>query len=187
MTKVQFGLSNLYVAERVDTEGTITYKTPVKVNGAKSLSLEQQGDSEVFYADNIAYFTSSISSGYEGDLEIADLPKNFLTDFLGFAVAETTGNLVETNKIGKSFAILFQVETDSKPRKFIIYNCSCSKVKQEHKTVEDKKEVSTTTLTIKSAAEVVGDVNVFKSIAEHGNSNYDTFFTTAPTLPTFAD
>lgn len=188
MPKVQFGLSNLYVSERVDTNGVITYKTPVKVPGAKSLSLEQQGDSEVEYFDNIAYFSSSISSGYEGDLEIANIPKEILVDYLGYEVAETTGNLVETNKTGKSFALLFQVQTDEKPRKFIIYNCSCSKVKQDYKTTEQgKKELSTSTLSLKSAGEVVGIRNIFKSYAEAGNSNYDDFFTTAPALPTFAD
>ena len=33
-----------------------------------------------FYADNISYFSAEINNGYDGELEIANIPTSFLKD-----------------------------------------------------------------------------------------------------------
>ena len=51
-------------------EGGI-YDTPIKLPGAVSLSLEQQGELTPFYADGIKYYVAASNGGYQGDLEMA--------------------------------------------------------------------------------------------------------------------
>lgn len=80
--KVQFGLSNVHYATRNVDEGT--YATPVPVKGAVSLSLDVEGDSSKFYADNSAYFATNKNDGYTGTLEIAYAEQKMLTDLLNF-------------------------------------------------------------------------------------------------------
>lgn len=52
----------------------------------------------------------------EGELEVADVPKSVLIDFLGY-IEDTLGQLVQTSDTGESFALLFQVTTDTQARK----------------------------------------------------------------------
>ena len=53
--KIKYGLRSVYYA--VATEGTggaLTYATPVAMPGAVNLSLSQEGESNIFYADDTA-------------------------------------------------------------------------------------------------------------------------------------
>ena len=75
--KVKFGLKNVHYALLTDGDGTITYETPVPIPGAVSMSLAPQGETNTFYADNIAYYVSTANTGYQGDLEIAVIPDSF--------------------------------------------------------------------------------------------------------------
>ena len=55
--KIKYGIKSVYYAVATQgTGGALTYATPVAIPGAVSLSLEAQGDTNTFYADNIAYF-----------------------------------------------------------------------------------------------------------------------------------
>lgn len=58
-----------------------TYDAPIKIPGAVSLSLEQQGELTPFYADGIKYYVASSNGGYEGDLEMAIIRTNFAKKF----------------------------------------------------------------------------------------------------------
>ena len=83
--KVKFGLSNVYYAvATIADDGSATYATPVRLPGAVNLSLEAQGENTPFYADNIAYWTSTGNAGYEGDFELALIPDSFKKDVLGY-------------------------------------------------------------------------------------------------------
>ena len=55
MAKVKFGLKNVHIAVMSDSTSA-PYATPIKFPGAKSLSLEAQGDINKFYADDIVYY-----------------------------------------------------------------------------------------------------------------------------------
>ena len=54
-----------------------TYDAPIKMPGAVSLSLEQQGELSPFYADGIKYYVAASNGGYQGDLEMALITDEF--------------------------------------------------------------------------------------------------------------
>ena len=89
--KIKYGLSNVYYAVATDDgTGTLTYGTPVPIKGAVNLTMDPQGDTTPFYADNIIYYTSTANNGYAGTLELALVPESFRTDVLG-ETADTNG------------------------------------------------------------------------------------------------
>ena len=57
--KIKYGIKNVYYAiATIAANGSATYAAPKALPGAKSISLDQQGDTNKFYADNIVYYTS---------------------------------------------------------------------------------------------------------------------------------
>ena len=82
--KVKFGLKNCHYAKATldpDTNA-VTFGTPVAIPGAVNLSLDPEGDTEPFYADDMVYYTTVANNGYSGDLEIALIPESFRKDIL---------------------------------------------------------------------------------------------------------
>lgn len=196
MSKVQFGISDVTVFERTETnlgtDSTITYSNPMAVPGAVSISLDPQGDQNIFYADNIKYWVGNTNQGYEGDLEIAMLPDDFKKKYLGYMTA-ANGNLVETDVVGKSFGMVFKFKTDTEDRYAVLYNCTVARPTEEHNTVEESADPDTITLTITVAGESVAytgsditatTVQAFKAEVRPSDSNYATV-KTALALPTF--
>lgn len=183
MSKVKFGLSNVYVAPRTVTGETVTYGTPVKVPGAVNCSVDRESEQNIFYADNIAYFKSNTKSSVSLDLEIADIARDILLNYLGYVEA-AEGGIIETNTaVTPEFALLFQVETDEKARKFCYYNCSAVESDEEYSTEEESIDPTTSTLTVTCTGEKVGDKIGFKHVVEADDANYATFFTNV-TVPT---
>ena len=79
--KVRFGLKNAHYAKATfDEDGNVTYAKPVRLPGAVSLSMDPEGENENFYADDIVYFVINNNAGYEGDLELALIPEEFLKE-----------------------------------------------------------------------------------------------------------
>ena len=116
MSKVKFGLSNVKVALRTESEGTVTYGTVVDIPGAVNLSIERESDQNIFYADNKAYFTTNSKSSVSLELEIAEIAKDIMLQYLGY-VKSKNGTVLETNTaVTPSFALMFQIETDEKAR-----------------------------------------------------------------------
>lgn len=184
MGKVNYGLSNVYIAKRTVTgEGVVSYDTPKALAGAKSLNFDPQGDIKKFYYDNIAYFTSSSRAGSEGELEVASLPNWFKIDYLGYK-EDTNKQLVATGSQGASFALLFQVETDTQARKVIFYNCSCGTPKIEHATTEEDIELTNDVIPLVANGEVANGEFISHSTADETATNYATFFTTVA-IPSF--
>lgn len=177
--KVKFGLSNCVIAPITEgTGGAITYGTPIAVPGAVSLSLEPQGDTNDFFADNYIYYSSSANQGYEGDLEIAMIPDEIRTTIMGETV-DTNGAYVETaNDTYKNFAFGFQIEGDVKARRFWYYNCSLTRPTNSGSTIEESKEPQTDTLTIKAMPRSTDlKVRVFMEKTSDNETAYNGFFT----------
>lgn len=147
--KVQFNLKNVHYAPMTATGATPTWDTPVKVPGAVSLTLDQQGELTKFYADGITYWQSSSNNGYEGDLEIALFPDQMLIDIWGYTKTETDNVLIE-NALPepKSFALLFEIDGDVNGRRYCLYNCTATRPGIGSKTNESTKEPQTQSSTI---------------------------------------
>lgn len=147
--KVKFGISRCYYAvATIASDGSATYGSPKPLPGAVSLSLDQQGDTNKFYADNIVYYTSVANNGYEGDFELAKIPDDFLKDVLGYT-ADHNGVLFEdAGAPVVHFALIFQFEGDAHARRHVLYNCTCNRPSVSGSTKEESIEPQTETITI---------------------------------------
>lgn len=147
--KIKYGIKNCYYAvATISSTGTATYSTPVAMPGAVSISLDAQGDTTKFYADNIVYFTTVANNGYEGDLELAKVPDTFLTDCLGF-VRDASGVLVEDAGANPAhFALMFQFEGDVNAKRTVLYNCVASRPQISGSTKEENIEPQTESISI---------------------------------------
>jgi phi13 family phage major tail protein len=173
--KVKFGLSKAYYAIFDETAGT--YGNPVALPGAVSLSLEQQGETSTFRADNIDYWTSVSNNGYEGELELALIPDSFLTDVMGELTDATSGLQYEVaDAQPKAFALLFQFEGDQNATRHVMYNCKATRPSVASQTTPDGAiEPQTETISIKASARPQD--NIVKAKANSESSAYGTFFT----------
>jgi phi13 family phage major tail protein len=133
--KVRFGLKNAHYAKATfDEDGNVTYAKPVRLPGAVSLSMDPEGENENFYADDIVYFVINNNAGYEGDLELALIPEEFLKDIL-HEEEDANGVLAENaNNTFERFALLFEFTGDAKAIRHVLYCCSASRPSMEGET-----------------------------------------------------
>ena len=182
--KVEFGISNLHVGTYTDDgEGTITLGTPYHQKGAVSFSPEENSDQNIFYADNIAYYSSYSGGSVEGDLEVAMYDDTFKTQFLGYAELTDGGLANVKNAVKPNVYIAFQVEGDAESRRVILYNCSLGAITREYATIEESKEPTTETIAV-TATGVAGN-GVTMAVYKPADTGYSTLFT-APTAPVIA-
>ena len=106
--KITFGLKNAHYALLTEAAGVITYGTPVKIPGSVSITLDPRGDLDEFYADDVLYYSGENNQGYDGSLEIANIPQTFSTEVLGEELDSTDKVLTEKSSTQtKPFALLF--------------------------------------------------------------------------------
>lgn len=174
--KVKFNICNVhYALINVDENGEVTYEKPKAIPGAVSISLDPNGEPESFYADGVEYYVVNNNMGYDGDLEIALIPEDFLTDVLG-EISDSNSVLVESaNAEGKNFALLFEFDGDIHKIRHVMYNCSAARPKLESKTNEESKEVQTDTLSIKARPLANGYVKA-KTGEKTASETYDGWY-----------
>ena len=188
--KVKFGLKNVYysiVTETV-TSGVISYSyaTPVHIPGAVNLSLDIEGDTNTFYADNTAFYQSIANNGYSGSLEMALIPDSFRTAALG-EIAATNKVLAEySDAKPAAFALAFQVEGDDKETCYWYYNCIASRPNVEQNTTEDTIEPTPETLDVTIAPRIKDGLVRIKSNDETPAATITSWFNAVlePTLTT---
>ena len=147
--KIKYGIKNVYYAvATLDNNNAATYSTPVALPGAVSLTLDQEGENEIFYADNIAYYTTYANNGYSGSLELAIVPDSFRTDVLGEVADNKTVFIEKQNAQSVHFALLFQFEGDAKAVKHVVYNCVASRPSVSGNTKEATVSPETETINI---------------------------------------
>ena len=114
------GLSNIHVA--IIEEGG-THGTPVKVEGAKSISAELTFEQEEFESDNVIDYSDFIFTGGEGTMVLKSMS---LKEFnLLFNNAYVKGGVeINTKDVAPNCAILFErLKLDRKNKRlYVIYN-----------------------------------------------------------------
>ena len=177
MNKIKYGLRNVYYAKMTNTDGVISYATPVAIPGAVNLSLSPSGDTNDFYADDIVYFSDTANQGYEGDLEIALIPDSFLEDILGETVDSNNALIENADDKTSAFALGFEIQGDESGRRTWLYNCTVTRPNQDAATIETSKTPTTDTLTIKALPRLTD--RAVKAVMSRTTANateYDGFF-----------
>lgn len=146
--KVLYGIKNVHVAKLTENNGVITYGTPFAVEGATGFSPEPQGDSTIFYADNMIYFRKEQNNGYEGDLTLALTPEEFLTQILG-RNKDSNGVVIENAEDKQArFALLFEADGDPKNRRYVYWDVTAGRPSREFSTTEESIEVGTESMAL---------------------------------------
>lgn len=185
MNKVKYGLSNVHYAfVKTDTDGVLTYDTPIKWPGAVSLSMTKTGNRAVFNADNSDYFVRAVNNGYDGTLETALIPDEFREGALGETKDTETGIYIEAadGATRKEFALLFQFEGDVNATRHCLLRCSADRPDINAQTTGDDIAPNTDSVAIR-AMKRLNDSRV-KLRVEKGQPGYDDFFKSVaePTL-----
>lgn len=145
--KVQFGLDKLYYAIITEAaNGDITFGTPVAIPGARSLSMDPEGEETVFYADNIRYYVSQDNNGYSGSIEVARIPDSMWSDVYGIESDDASVMIENVESVTKDVALLFRFSGDKNKNCCVLYRCTLSRPTMSHATTEGSKEPQTETI-----------------------------------------
>ena len=178
--KVKYGLKNVHYAVATIDPATnaATYGTPKAWPGAVNLSLDAEGNTTKFRADNIDYWVGQSNNGYSGDFESALIPESFRTDVLG-EIISSDGALVENAEAATvHFALLFQFEGDENATRHVLYNCTATRPSVSGQTTEEEISPQTETLTL-TATSIFNsslDKEVVKARVKYEDSPYATWF-----------
>lgn len=158
--KIKYGLKSVhYAVATIAADGSATYGEPVPIPGAVNLSLEPQGDTSPFYADNIAYYIGISNTGYEGDLEIARVPDSFKKDILGYIASEKNVLIENAGAEPVHFALLFQFEGDARATRHVMYNCTAARPSTTGATKTENVEPQTESLTITATSIYIAGID----------------------------
>lgn len=177
--KVKYGLKNVHYAKaEIAADGSATFGEVKPWSGAVNLSLDAQGGTTKFRADNVNYWVGQSNNGYEGDLESAKIPDDFRKDILG-DIEDENGVLIEDVEAKtESFALLFQFEGDKNATRHVMYNCTATRPSVSGATTEEEIEPQTETITITSSSiyNAALDKNVSRAKVSQADAPYATWF-----------
>ena len=177
--KVKFGLKNVhYALLTVGEDGAVTYAAPVPIPGAVSLSMEAQGDTSTFYADDMAYYVTAANDGYSGDLEIALIPDSYRKDVLGETEDETDKIMVENvSAEPKPHALLFEFAGDQKATRHVLYNCAATRPGLTSSTTNKSKEPATEKISLTASPLANGNIKA-KTTPDTPDGKYNNWYQT---------
>ena len=186
MGRIRYGFSNLYYA--VATEGAggaLTYAAPVKIPGAKSMTMTAAGQQFTESADNGAWYNGSTNDGYTGSITFEDTAAadTFLETVLGRTKA-TNGLVVESaDDVAKEFAIMGQFELRGGTevgKRAVFYRVTASRpdVGGETKEVGSAPNIATNVVNL-TALPRIND-NKVQASAVSTDTIYANFFSAVP-------
>lgn len=145
--KIKYGVCNVHCAPAtIASTGAATYGTVFDMPGCVSVTLDQESEKTVFYADNIEYWIGMNNHGYSGSIEFAVIPDKFKTDILGYLVDNKGVLLEDADAPIQHFALMFEFNTDIKARRHVLYNCTCSRPSVSGSTKEENLTPETESL-----------------------------------------
>ncbi len=179
--KVKYGLKNVhYAVATIAADGSATYGEVKPWPGGVSLSLDAQGGTTKFRADNINYWIGQSNNGYEGDLESALIPDSYRLDVLGETIDANGVRVENVEAQTVAFALLFQFEGDAKATRHVLYNCTATRPSVSGSTTDEEIEPQTETITITAGsayfANYDGGKNLSKGSAAVGDAAYAGWF-----------
>lgn len=177
--KVKYGLKNVHYAKATIAEdGSATYTKPVAWPGAVNISMDPEGETSKFYADNVAYAQFSTNAGYAGTYESALIPDSFRKDILG-EIEDANGVMIEdAGAAAGHFALLFQFEGDKEGTRHVLYNCVATRPSVAGGTTEESSEPQTEELEISCGSIYISalDKDVVKAKVPATSLKYGTWF-----------
>ena len=179
--KVKYGLKNVhYAVATIAADGSATYGEVKPWPGGVNLSLDAQGGTTKFRADNINYWIGQSNNGYEGDLESALIPESFKVDVLGEVIDGNGVALENVDAKTVPFALMFQFEGDEKATRHVLYNCTATRPSVSGATTEEEIKPQTETVTITTGSVYFpnfnGGTNIAKGRCLQGEAGYSNFF-----------
>ena len=186
--KITYGLKNAYYSKATESaDGSYTFATPVALAGAQEFSTDIVGGSTNVNADDQIIKTVTSLSGRTLTLKLTELPESFKTDILGYKKVTATGNLVEVaNPATVTFALGFEIQGDVQARRTWFYLCTVTPISESSKTKSDSIEVNSISLNITVRPIKAGSDTILKITSFENDSNYSTFLTSAPEVPTLS-
>lgn len=171
INKVEFGFSK-FAYQILGEEAS----TPVIINGSVKMKLELETVSDVFEADDIDYWTDEYIKSASGELEIALLPDEFLTNVLGY-IKLANGALAEPDRGGnkKPCHIIFEGQGDKHARRRAFLNVNFGVADEgEYAT---GRGVRTTTLTFNVQGQTLpSGERIRKFTLNPDDAGYSTIF-----------
>lgn len=183
--KVRYGLKKAYYSKVTMTGNTPTFETPKPLSGAVSITLEPQGDSNTFYADDVAYEIFEANNGYEGTLELAIVPDEFLTDCLGMEMDNNDLLVEKSSDKASYFAMMFEFTGDKKAIRHCLYYCKAKRPTQSGETKGESVEPKTEELSFSAIPLPSSEIVKTKTTDATDNTIYEAWYTTV-SLPDFA-
>lgn len=178
--KITYGLSNAHIWPILSTSaaGVPTYGTIINVPGSTELTLDAEGSSDPFYADDQVYYQGTANNGYSGSLTLADIPVEFLTNVMGETVDANGARIENADVQPKEFAIAFEFKGDEKKRRFLFYRCKATRPSVASTTKEDAISPNTQELSFVAMPRL--DNSNVKARCEEGDNAYANWYGSAP-------
>lgn len=178
--KIIYGISNAHVWPITSTSeaGVPTYGDIINMPGATAISLDSEGGSDPFYADDSIYYTVVSNNGYSGSITVADLPEDFLTTVMGETVDANGARIENADVAPKEFAIAFEFKGDAAKRRHVFYRCTATRPSVSSSTKEDSVTPNTMELSFTATPRL--DTADVKASAEEGSKAYEGWYGTAP-------
>ena len=178
--KIKYGLEKVaFAVATIAANNSATYATPIMCPGARSLSLEAQGEQTKWWADNIAYYIIDDNNGYEGDLEVARFPDEVLAAIWNIAKAANGISYEDADREAVHFALLFEFSGDQQKTRHVMYNCTAARPSVSGSTKEESIEPQTETITITATTIHALDKDIVKaSCTPTESQQYNSWLTT---------
>lgn len=174
--KVKYGIKNVYYALLTETNGAVTYGTPVRFPGARSISLQAQGDEVKWPADDVTYFQTYANNGYSGTLTMARIIDSFREDVLAEVTDDSGVTSEYSNVIGKQFALMFEFEGDKNHTRHVLYNCTCSRPDIAGETIGGDETIEPEEEVLNITASPRIDNSAVKASCAEGSAAYASWF-----------